>query len=360
VYLYRTTLFFLSVMSGLGFGFTGSYIFSQTIFTYRTGVHSRTIGVLIMIAFLYVVLSPVNLLQLSPLFFYGSTLIFIGYDLLYEWFVEIRERVLLSEYAAIWFTFIAIQIAGVDAGILVGVFFTIIDHVVSTVNQTVRKIRCNAAISLCQPLSALTCTHIAFCDCYNDPHKTHRPSIGSLNGHGQCGHKMKTSCCTRMPITLQLLKSSRSNLPDQFFSARRSVYSLKWPKIWVYVSRTLMHRMLDSAPGNLPCLLHQCIGLHIRRLSRCNERLHLFRNLGSVTASASILPSFVSLTCRRLAPLTLLRHELVSCSLSKCAPKKVQWFVLLERHPALTGCCGPMALHLNRPRRKRSRLVLNQ
>jgi hypothetical protein len=41
------------------------------------------IGVLIMIAFFYVVVSPVNLLQLSPLFFYGSTLIFIGYDLLY-------------------------------------------------------------------------------------------------------------------------------------------------------------------------------------------------------------------------------------------------------------------------------------
>jgi hypothetical protein len=75
----------MTVLSGLMFGFTGSYIFSQTIFTYRTGVHSRWIGILIMIVFLAIVASTVNFLQVAPLFFLGSTLIFIGYDLLYEW-----------------------------------------------------------------------------------------------------------------------------------------------------------------------------------------------------------------------------------------------------------------------------------
>ena len=72
-------------MSGLTLGFTGSYIFSQTIFTYRTGVHSRWIGILIMFIFMYVVTSPVNILEVAPLFFLGSTLMFIGYDLIYEW-----------------------------------------------------------------------------------------------------------------------------------------------------------------------------------------------------------------------------------------------------------------------------------
>jgi len=67
-----------NLMSGLTFGFTGSYIFSQTIFTYRTGSHSRWIGFFIMIVFAYVVASPVNILQVAPLFFLGSTLIFIG------------------------------------------------------------------------------------------------------------------------------------------------------------------------------------------------------------------------------------------------------------------------------------------
>ncbi|VEU38923.1 unnamed protein product [Pseudo-nitzschia multistriata] len=36
-------------MSGMTLGFTGSYIFSQTIFMYRTGVHDRCIGLMIMI-----------------------------------------------------------------------------------------------------------------------------------------------------------------------------------------------------------------------------------------------------------------------------------------------------------------------
>jgi len=67
-----------NLMSGLSLGYTGSYIFSQTIFTYRTGVHSRFVGVFIMFVFAYVVASPVNILQVAPLFFLGSTLIFIG------------------------------------------------------------------------------------------------------------------------------------------------------------------------------------------------------------------------------------------------------------------------------------------
>ncbi len=39
-----------SVVSGLTGGLTGSYIFSQTIFTFRTGCRSRWIGVLVRFA----------------------------------------------------------------------------------------------------------------------------------------------------------------------------------------------------------------------------------------------------------------------------------------------------------------------
>lgn len=124
-------------MSGLGLGFTGSYIFSQTIFTYRTGVHSKWIGALICVVYMVVVASPMNLLQIAPLFFLGSTLIFIGYDLLFEWLYEIRDSVLLSEYATVWGTFLAIQIVGVDAGIIIGVLFAILENVVVTAQTTI-------------------------------------------------------------------------------------------------------------------------------------------------------------------------------------------------------------------------------
>jgi CRP-like cAMP-binding protein len=63
------------------------------------------------------------------------------YDLLYEWMVEIRSRVLLSEYLTIWGTFIAIQVVGVDAGIIIGVLVAVVDNVVNTAQTTtVRKV----------------------------------------------------------------------------------------------------------------------------------------------------------------------------------------------------------------------------
>ena len=131
-----TTVGICNVLSGLSFGYTGSYIFSQTIFTYRTQVHTRWIGICIMGVFLYVVTSPINILQVAPLFFLGSTLIFIGYDLVYEWLFEIRHKIFLSEYAIVWATFVAIQVVGMDAGIVLGVLVAIVDHVVSTAKST--------------------------------------------------------------------------------------------------------------------------------------------------------------------------------------------------------------------------------
>lgn len=108
-------------ISGLAGGQTGSYIFSQTIFTYRTGCNSRWIGVFVALIFLAVVISTVNFLEVTPvstffasykyaanssnttvwlllssplqLFFLGSTLLFIGFDLMFEWLVEVRHKV---------------------------------------------------------------------------------------------------------------------------------------------------------------------------------------------------------------------------------------------------------------------------
>ena len=83
---------------------------------------------------MYIVASPINILQISPLFFLGSTLIFIGYDLLYEWLIEIRTTILLEEYLIVWFSFIAIQIVGINNGILLGVLISILYQVISNVN----------------------------------------------------------------------------------------------------------------------------------------------------------------------------------------------------------------------------------
>lgn len=72
----------------------------------------------------------------------GFGIPYVRYDLLYEWLVEIRPRVLLSEYGTIWGTFVAIQIVGVDFGIVLGVLVAILDNVVSTAQTTtVRRVQ---------------------------------------------------------------------------------------------------------------------------------------------------------------------------------------------------------------------------
>lgn len=55
---------------------------------------------------------------------------------MYEWLVEIREKIFLSEYFIVLGTFVAIQLVGMDEGIVVGVLFAIVEHVVHTAKKT--------------------------------------------------------------------------------------------------------------------------------------------------------------------------------------------------------------------------------
>ena len=50
-----------NVVSGMCGGFTGSYIFSQTIFTCRSGCHTRLVGLIVAISELGVVVAQVRL-----------------------------------------------------------------------------------------------------------------------------------------------------------------------------------------------------------------------------------------------------------------------------------------------------------
>lgn len=42
----------------------------------------------------------------------------------------------MSEYAIVWATFVAIQVVGMDAGIVIGVLVAIVDHVVHSAKTT--------------------------------------------------------------------------------------------------------------------------------------------------------------------------------------------------------------------------------
>ncbi|KAJ1456716.1 sulfate transporter family-domain-containing protein [Pelagophyceae sp. CCMP2097] len=110
-----------NVVAGCCGGFTGSYIFSQTIFTCRSGCRSRAVGVFLFAAEIAVVLVKVDVVATLPLYFFAATLTFFGIDLMCEWLWEVRLKFAKqSELYALWATFLAIQAFGLNEGLVVG------------------------------------------------------------------------------------------------------------------------------------------------------------------------------------------------------------------------------------------------
>lgn len=110
-----------NAVSGLTGGYTGSYIFSQSIFALRAGIRSRLSGYVVALAELITVILPFSLLSYVPNFFFGSLLVMIALDLCCEWLWEVRTKVTSAEYGVALGTFGLIQAAGVEYGILLGI-----------------------------------------------------------------------------------------------------------------------------------------------------------------------------------------------------------------------------------------------
>jgi MFS superfamily sulfate permease-like transporter len=110
-----------NVISGLTGGYTGSYIFSQSIFSLRSGIKSRVAGFCLAFCQILVIVLPFPILSFVPNFFYGSLLGMICLDLMIEWLWDFRTKVTMAEYLISLATFGLIQWLGVEYGILSGV-----------------------------------------------------------------------------------------------------------------------------------------------------------------------------------------------------------------------------------------------
>ncbi|KAL7546180.1 hypothetical protein ACHAWF_009520 [Thalassiosira exigua] len=115
-----------NIVSGLSGGYTGSYIFSQTIFSLRMGIRSRLMGFLLAFFLVVAVIMPINILAYIPNFFFGSLLMMICLDLMFEWLVDVREKVTPAEYVILVSTFALLQVLGVVFGIIAGFVLYII------------------------------------------------------------------------------------------------------------------------------------------------------------------------------------------------------------------------------------------
>jgi SulP family sulfate permease len=112
-------------VSGMTGGYTGSYIFSQSIFSLRIGIRSRMAGFALAFFQLVIIILPFPILSYVPNFFYGSLLSMICIDLVYEWLWEFRNKVTIAEYLIGLSTFGMIHLTGVEYGILTGVLLYI-------------------------------------------------------------------------------------------------------------------------------------------------------------------------------------------------------------------------------------------
>jgi SulP family sulfate permease len=109
-----------NVISGLTGGYTGSYIFSQSIFSLRAGIRRRCNGAVIAALEIITFMLPFSVLDYVPIFFFGSLLVMIATDLMCEWLWEARDKMTNSEFIVNVSTFCLIHVLGVEYGILAG------------------------------------------------------------------------------------------------------------------------------------------------------------------------------------------------------------------------------------------------
>ena len=115
-----TTVGIANVLSGLTGGYSGSYIFSQTIFNLRSGVKDRFAGFTLALVEAFVIVVPIHILDYVPKIFFGSLLLMISADLMFEWLVDVRRHCRPVDYAVTLATFAAFVTGGVEIGIVFG------------------------------------------------------------------------------------------------------------------------------------------------------------------------------------------------------------------------------------------------
>ena len=118
-----------NLLSGASGGFTGSYIFTETVFAMRNGVRSNFCGATIIACLVACFCLPISLVTVVPSFFFGSVLCYIAAELLMEWLIDSRQTCSKSEYGVVWISFLAINFFGVEIGMLCGVLAQILAFV---------------------------------------------------------------------------------------------------------------------------------------------------------------------------------------------------------------------------------------
>eukprot|EP00055_Hartaetosiga_balthica_P012536 m.61143 g.61143 ORF g.61143 m.61143 type:complete len:1064 (-) comp7982_c0_seq1:318-3509(-) len=132
-----------NLVSGITGGYTGSYIFSQTIFTMRSKANSRVVGIVVIVLSVAMFMVPFSILAYIPKLFFGSILTFIALELMWGWLLQSFRLVHFYEFVVIWFTFLVICFTNLEIGMASGVglaiFIFILKYSQTNATRRVKK-----------------------------------------------------------------------------------------------------------------------------------------------------------------------------------------------------------------------------
>ena len=103
-----------NLVAGLaGTGFTGSYIFTLTLFNMKNKVSSKAQGIVIVAFEVAFFMLPFSLMDYLPKFFFASFLVYFGVEIMYEWLMILSiKKVGYGEFAFLQLTFLACFLGG--------------------------------------------------------------------------------------------------------------------------------------------------------------------------------------------------------------------------------------------------------
>ena len=128
-----------NVVTGIaGVGLTGSYIFSQTLFSLKMGIDSRVMGAVVAAAETLVFMAPVNTMAYLPNFYFGALVLWIGIDIAKDWLYIAAKKVSPIEFAMIVGTFLAVAAMGLELGIAAGILAAALNFAIEYARMSVK------------------------------------------------------------------------------------------------------------------------------------------------------------------------------------------------------------------------------
>eukprot|EP00929_Paragymnodinium_shiwhaense_P083733 TRINITY_DN44724_c0_g1_i1.p1 TRINITY_DN44724_c0_g1~~TRINITY_DN44724_c0_g1_i1.p1 ORF type:complete len:935 (+),score=193.40 TRINITY_DN44724_c0_g1_i1:91-2895(+) len=98
-----------NLFSGVCGGATGSYIFSQTIFSQKQGVSSRLNGIVVAVGELVLFCTSMDILAVLPKIYIGGIMCLFGVDIMSDWLLFSRPRMSRIEYGLLWMSFACVS-----------------------------------------------------------------------------------------------------------------------------------------------------------------------------------------------------------------------------------------------------------